>query len=227
MARPVYLVKRCDCDCATQTDPCECPEPSECYLTIPTLLMDGDDTPYADETAAAAALAALVSGCIAEMVAIGGGSSRGSHSTVFSSGTLAFDSTVSTDAQGAGDQILVRLKFDAAATITIHGVATISSSGSAPYAGGLVASLFDSSGSPVDSDVAVVTTLNIDETVTVSVPSAGEYDLMINMGSGTEEGGSGSASSTNSIDITADQPFTPCTVRAAHGGTPDYLVCTP
>lgn len=200
-----------------------------CFLTIPTLVMDGDDTPYANEGTAITAMAERISDCLVEMVdVVAAGGTRGTNSASFVAGTLAYDSTVSTNAgDGSGDQILARLSFASAATISVHGVGSVVSSGSAPYFGILAVSLYDASGALVDSASAPVASLSIDETVMVSVPSAGEYFLDVNMGASPSPGGAGSASSTNSFDITADQPFTPCEPRAAYddGGGTSYVSC--
>lgn len=226
-ARPVYRLKRCECTCAELLSACACGT-SDCFLTLPTVAMDGDATPFADVSAATAALGARASGCLFEFPPSGGGAVRGSHSSSFSSGTLAYASSMSTTGPGSGDNVLCKLKFAAAATITVRGILSVSTVAGGPYSVVLGGLLLAADGlTVVASDGLSEPDLSLDRTITLAVPAAGEYYLSLSIGGGPTEELEEAASSTQSYAITANQVFSVCPVRAAYGGTPDYVVCTP
>lgn len=202
---------------------CECAQ--DCFLTMPTLLIDGDDTPYADATAAAAALAAQVASCLVEQTVAASGDVIDLFTASFATGTSVLsiartDSTVS-NPQAGGGSMLFRCIATAAGGISIDYSLTPNAS---PTFLVVDVNVYDTAGSLIDSASDIqFDTVSLSGTFNLTIPTDGQYDVKISYGTGP------SMNLATQLVFTADAysagAFSVCPVRAAYADT--FLECTP
>jgi hypothetical protein len=213
------LIKRCDCTCAEQTTPCSCAG-SSCYLTLPTDLINETTTPYSDLTAAGAAIAAEAIDCLAQYLVTEG--TLDSSSASVAGGVLSLTTALSVVAGGGtGHTRLVRAYLTAADDLA---VAYSLTSDVSVFLGSEVR-LYDDTLTLLDTQTDGTLGLALSGTFNFTVPSDGYYYIMI------IDGGSSMSppvTMANGFDYDLDGGASAefCTVRAAYGGTPDYLVCS-
>lgn len=204
---------------------CECAQ--DCYLTIPTLLIDGDDTPYASEAAAIAALAAQVASCLVEQSVPASGDSVDLFTASFAAGTsvlsIARTDSTSMNPQAGGGSMLFRCIATAAGGISVD--YSLVPNASPTFLGAGVA-VYDTAGTLIDaiSDSQFDVT-SISGTFNLTIPTDGQYDVWLTYGTGP------SMNLATQLDYTASVyssgAFSVCPVRAAwdDAGTTTYLLC--
>lgn len=186
---------------------CDCPG---CLFTLPPPI---GGSPYADSTAATDAINDQTASCISYVELGGGGTLTAFTAT---SGT----NTISTFAEGNPDgapscqaTVWFAGSFSASGTISI--TLTIGSF----FDGSCV--LYDDTGSSVDTDSGSAS-------MSLAVPSDGNYEVKIVGVSSVP--GFGGGSDTFTFDSSFDSTMTICTIRAAYddgmGGTA-YITCVP
>lgn len=184
------------------TAPClPCP-PVDCYLTIPPPI---GASPYADLTEATAAIADRTASCIA--FADNAGTISSFTATA---GTDSISMVIDGNPDGsptAQATLWVGFSISAAATLTYTFTLTTGTILAATI------EIYDNTGSLVDSDSGSTSPLS------ASVGAAGEYEIRVTLTSDQ-------SSDTFNCDVSSDVSATLCIIRAAYGGTPDYLVCT-
>lgn len=185
----------------SMTAPC-LPCPVGCLFTIPPPI---GASPYADLTEATAAIADRTASCLAFADNAG---TISSFSATPGTNSVAIVIVGNPDGSpGAQATLWVGFSISAAATLTYTfslGVGTI---------GAATLAVYDDTGSLVDSDSGSTSPL------TVAVGAAGTYEVKMILTSDQ-------SSDTFNCDIESDVSAIPCTIQAAYGGTPDYLVCT-
>lgn len=187
----------------TTAGPCTCCG-ATCYLTIPPPV---GATPYANLTDATAAIADRTASCIA--FADGSGTL---NTFTASAGTNSI-SMVANGNPFPGINALFHgwfaMDISAAATLTYTfslGTGTVT---------GAQIDVYDDTGTLVDTDSGATSPLS------VSVGSAGIYEVRVILVSDVLLG-----DDTFNCDVSCDEDATVCSIRAAYGGTPDYLICT-
>lgn len=200
----------------TFTDTEGCCGGAACDLTMPTLLIDGTTSPYADSSAAAAAIADQASsGCYAEGRPQGS-DTRTTFSSSFSSGTLDVQQDYSWTVNPV-NQFAIRMYLTSADGLSVS-FDFVTTGGTGMATSALV--LYeDDQTTVIDSDSG---SGNRSGTFAPSIATDGYYWLKTT----TSDLPFGSGTSAITISVTGGASFLPCTVRAAYGGTPDYLVCT-
>lgn len=212
--------------------PC-CVLPSQaCYLTMPTSLVDGTTTNYADSTAAAAALASQAApGCYAEANELVGSETRTTLSSSFSGGVLSAATAKNTPfgsvpGSGSFSSIIVRVYLTVADGLSV--VYSLTASGSIPddLFGGFSVILYqDNQSTIVDS---VISDTPISGTFSPTIPSDGYYYIKANAAWNSLIGTDDATSSASMSSITGGSSMVPCTARAAYddgsGGTA-YVLC--
>lgn len=98
---------------STSTGNCYCcQEPPECWLTMPTLLIDSTETPYADETTAQAAIDDQAYDCLLEAVAAA--TNRTSLTASLSGGQMTINEQLDDSPFVGGDSFVTRCYLTAA-----------------------------------------------------------------------------------------------------------------
>lgn len=200
---------------------CDCPG---CDLTMPTLLIDGTTSSYANLTDATAALAdQAATGCLAEGMATTSAYTRGTLHSDFTSGTFTITTLMNqSDAGGTTSQDAVTARMYLTAAGGLSCIYDLNATGAgSPAAGNFVVALYE------DDQTSVVgsTGLNsspISGTFTPTISRDGYYWLYATPTQTFDTPGTGTA--TISL-ISTGTDMNPCTVKAAYGSTPDYLVC--
>lgn len=212
----------------TSTGPCDCCGSAGCFLTMPTTLIDGTTTPYADSTAAAAALAdQAASGCYMEGSVMSFGASRTTFSSAFASSvlTLLSDATLTSFAPAfLEDYILTRVYLTAADGLSIDYNMALTHPGMMALLA-MVIELYEDDGTTlVATTYSGPTDLAFVGTWAPTIPADGYY--YIKSFAQVAPDSAGTQTTSIALDITGGASLIPCTVQAAYGGTPDYLVCT-
>lgn len=200
--------------------------PVACFFTMPTLLIDGDETPYADLSAAQTALSAFAHGCIGQFTPFDGpGRSRGTYvasqdgtTKVVSMGDDLFGAVPSAafsfsfSLGGAGN---LSIGYDVALTLSDSGV--------------FVVELYQADQTTLqDSDSASLGASGGSGTLAVTVPDSSVYYLKISY-TATASGGETDNTLVVSADVTPPAGVLGlCAVRAAwdDGGGVNYVACT-
>lgn len=211
----------------TSTGPCDCCG-AGCFLTMPTTLIDGSTTPYADSTAAAAALADQAApGCFMEGSVMSFGASRTTFSSAFTAGvlTLLSDATLTSGFPTfLEDYILARVYLTAADGLSIdYNMSLVNPGVLALLAMGI--DLFeDDATTLVDTTASGPSDVTFAGTWAPTIPADGYYYIKASAFIAPDT--AGTQSTSMALDISGGASLIPCTVQAAYGGTPDYLVCT-
>lgn len=200
---------------------CDC---GVCYLTLPTLLIDGDETPYADLSTAQAALTDLVAGCMVQQ-------SPTNNDVVFSASmtgetlNISREEDATIDPELAGAAVLFACQATAAGGIAIDYAVNTNA---APSVLGISVAVYAESDlvTPVDSDsdgAPDVSTLS--GTFNLTIPSDGVYLVFITYGVAPGD------DPILSMDLTAScssgAAWSICEARAAwdDSGTTAYEAC--
>ena len=214
-----YILKPCAAGCSGLTDPCAS---AACDFTVPTSIIDGSTSPLADLAAATALLAAQApTGCFFESRDIGGGgNSRGTFNSSFSSGTLLLESDVSWSSGIFEDEIEARVYLTAAGGLSI--AYAMNSTYAFPGPSGWDIWIY------ADDETTLIDSVggapSASGTFNPTIPSDGYYRIVARNLQASFGGGA-----TTSISLSCTGAgMIPCTVRAAYddglGGTA-YLVC--
>lgn len=155
------------------------------------------------------------------------GASRTTFSSAFSSGvlTLLSDSTLTSGFPAfLEDDILARVYLTAADGLSIDYVMSLVNPGMFALLA-MVIELYEDDGTTlVDTTFSGPSDLSFSGTWTPTIAADGHYYIKAFAQVAPDSGGTQETSIA--IDISGGTSLEPCTVRAAYGGTPDYLVCT-
>lgn len=208
---------------ATTSGACGCCGGSTvCYLTMPTTLIDGTTTNYANSTAATAAISAQTpSGCMCECFNPGGGTHT-VFTTTFVSGTFTITSQWTSSGGPptvpAGDSLASRVYLTAADGLSITYNITLTSP-------------FGPAGVQINLYADDQTTL-VDHSPPGGTPYSGTYAFTV-LSNGyywiqVAFSAPGASNPSTSLTCTGGTSLLPCTARAAYddgaGGTA-YVVC--
>jgi len=198
---------------------CDC---GGCFLTLPGLLIDATDTPYADQTTAQTALTDQTVGCIAEYAIYGGGPGETRNAITASQNGTTTVVTLTDDISGfvTSSNMLIGFRLSAAGNVSIGYDLALTGATS----GAVTADLYqDDQATLEDTATASTGSGGGTGTLTVTVPDNGTYYLLFSYGG-------------DGTDLTIEWVITPpatdlrlCDVRAAwdDSGTTKYEACTP
>lgn len=203
-----------------------------CYLDMPTTLIDGTTSPYADLATATAAIAAqAMDGCMGEGRDLTARTleTRSTFVSAFSSNVFTLDSDATDTGSNATasviETIVARLYLTAADGISINYSISVSGVGTLLTGPGsnMYVRLYEDDQSTIVSNVSGNgSTLSGTSSPAISIDGYYWVYSYLNRFWDT----AGTATSSISLSCTGGTSLAPCTVRAAYGGTPDYLVCT-
>jgi len=195
-----------------------------CFITLPTLLYDGTTTPYADLAEATAAINDRTADCLIEYNPQNGpGQSQGAVTASVASGVLSVSNTATSPVSSPlSPNGLCRVYLTAASDLAVS--YNIFTSGASVELG-VTVSLWEDDGSTLVDDQTnsspAGTTLS--GTFNFTVPADGYYYVILNS-SGVFIADPFSMTAQFTANGGGNADF--CTVRAAYGGTPSYLICT-
>ena len=203
----------------TFTDTENCCGAAACDLTMPTLLIDGTTSPYADSSAAAAAIADQAFNCLLE--ALASSTNRVSLTASVASGTMTINESLSESPVVGSDSFITRVYLLAASDLGYTYNVSVDTT-SLSYS----IDLYEDDGSTLvdsasDSDPFGS---SISGSGTLTVPSDGYYYVKITVAGTPAFPAATSLTFSGTLVGGASAVF--CGIRAAYGGTPDYLVCT-
>lgn len=201
---------------------CDC---GVCYLTMPTLIIDGSETPYADLSTAQTALTDYAPGCIGEFSPwVGPGRTRGTYTASQNVTTKVV--SFSDDQTGIIPEgtFLIAFKLDASGNVTVDYDMALTLSDS----GAVTIELYQSDQTTLeDSDTVALGSSGGTGTLTVTVPDTSVYYLKVTYTAVATDG-----ESTNTMIFSADinppdADLNLCAVRAAwdDSGTTAYEAC--
>ena len=184
---------------------------------MPTLLIDGTTSPYANSTDATAAIAAQAPpGCMFEAVPAAG--TRTTFTSSFTSNTLVCTSEQSTGfGLGLSDSIVSRIQLSATDGISVDFL--IGATYHASNNGGCY--LYEDDETTLVSSNTSTNFASYAGNLSPTIASDGFYRLytVMNCAAG------GSLTSSITLTATGGTTLTACPVDAAYGGTPDYIAC--
>lgn len=192
-----------------------------CFLTMPTTLIDGTTTPYTDLPTAQAAMNDQAYDCLLE--ALAGSTNRTSLSANVAGSTMTINEALNDSPFVGGDSFIARVYLTAANGLGYSYNVTVNQF-CADYQIDLYA---DDQTTVVDSfhdqDAFGPT---VSGSGNLTVPSDGYYYVRVNVsGCPSFPTASDSLTFTGTLNVGAGGAF--CQPRAAYGGTPDYVNCTP
>lgn len=201
---------------------------ASCYITLPTVLMNGTDTPYASQALAQAALTDYVAGCMVQQNPPASGEQVDLFTASFASSVLSIARThsVTTNPEVGAGAVLFSCNVTALGGLQIDYTLNANV---APHIMGLAVQVYAVADvvTPVDTDSDTqLDVASISGTFNLTVPSDGVYYVFMSYGI-YSSGGSPVTSLAYTGDHSSGGALSICAARAAwdNGGTTEYVYC--